>query len=675
VHDQHDPCAPARATIPTGSRHLARQIAGLLCPGLLILYGACASAAQLSPELQKQVRAATFEVVIRKPEKDNVTYEKPLPLELMPYAERNDRYWPLGTAFAIGPNSFVTAAHVMAAGVASQFGTPGIRAADGRVYGVERVLKYHSNEDFVVFSVANPPRVAALPTSGTAAIDDPVFAVGNALGEGVVIRDGLLTSLTPEAQDGRWKWLRFSAAASPGNSGGPLLDAHGRVIGVVRAKSANENLNYALPIERVLNAPVQSGTFQVRDSFGVPRLLQATVVSEFEESFPLPQPFAQFSARVHELMLKYFKLSQDRLRAASGAQLFPRGNSATLLATLYDSTDPTLVSQQQDGSWDVRSCEGETAHLSGDGEVWHCKEGGAGLTLFRISYPTGAPDTHRYSDSQEFIELLLKGIMLPRVIGTQPVRITSLGSAPEDTLVHDHYGRTWQLRAWPLGFVELYLMSLALPTPDGYVGMACVVPSALKDLQAEQLKFVADYLYLTYRGTLPQWQAFLARRELRPAALAPLKLEYPPGGRLHLETARLQFDSTGLLELDDKSLLDLQMHYILDGERASWDAAGVMLRPDPLRKAYLGLYRQARPAAEASRERRERWQRMSDRSGEFAGALQHDDSLTEFWIRTVAHGASAAPLYEVVYASEQALSARELAQIRARLPANLKVLE
>jgi hypothetical protein len=69
---------------------------------------------------------------------------------------------------------------------------------------------------------------------------------GNALGEGIIIRDGLYTSDTPEEREGRWKWIRFSAAASPGNSGGPLVDRKGRVIGVVLRKSPSENLNVAV---------------------------------------------------------------------------------------------------------------------------------------------------------------------------------------------------------------------------------------------------------------------------------------------------------------------------------------------------------------------------------------------------------------------------------------------
>ncbi len=132
---------------------------------LAVLLGAsllnAAHAAPLTPELQKLVRAATFEVVIKKPEKETATYEKPLPLELIPFVERNDHYWSIGTAFAIGPNTFVTAAHVVGAALSMQFGSPGIRAAaDDKVYSIDKILKYDLREDFVVFSVQGAPPVS-----------------------------------------------------------------------------------------------------------------------------------------------------------------------------------------------------------------------------------------------------------------------------------------------------------------------------------------------------------------------------------------------------------------------------------------------------------------------------------------------------------------------------------
>ncbi len=158
---------------------------------------------------------------MKKPEKDPLTYEKPLPLELLPYIERTDAYQAVGTAFALGSNTYVTAAHVLLAGMDSQYGSPALRRTDGSVYAIDRILKFSSYQDFVVFSVQIDPAPPGLDTNQQPQIDDPVMAVGNALGEGIVIRDGLYTSATAEEQDGRWKWIRFSAAASPGNSGGP----------------------------------------------------------------------------------------------------------------------------------------------------------------------------------------------------------------------------------------------------------------------------------------------------------------------------------------------------------------------------------------------------------------------------------------------------------------------
>src|SRR4051812_47487283 len=59
---------------------------------LLLLVGAafagCASAASIEPQLLPGIQAATFEVVAAKPVVDPLKYEKPLPLELLPYQER-----------------------------------------------------------------------------------------------------------------------------------------------------------------------------------------------------------------------------------------------------------------------------------------------------------------------------------------------------------------------------------------------------------------------------------------------------------------------------------------------------------------------------------------------------------------------------------------------------------
>jgi len=655
---------------------------GFCLPELLLAALGCAGtvlAASPTPELQKLVRAATFEIVVKKPEKDTATYEKPLPLELIPFAQRNDAYWPVGTAFAIGLNRFVTAAHVVSVGLGSQFGALAIRDAEGHVYPLDAVLQYSNHEDYAVFSVHGTPGVTPLIPAKEAQQDEPVFAVGNALGEGVVVRDGLLTSFTPEAQDGRWKWLRFSAAASPGNSGGPLLDAGGRVLGVVAAKSPSENLNYALPIELVTGGQTREGVFEARESVGFPGLLNGAIVVNFREAFPLPLPWAEFSRRTGAALLHYEQQQLMQLRASLADTLFPRGRSATLLARLYSSTDPSLVTQAEDGTWEVRSCEGSETALPGDGRIWRCLHG-AKVSLFRLEYPGGGVDAHRYQDSRQFLELLLQGMPLPRMVGTQPVRVTSLGPAVREELMRDRYGRIWQHRVWPTGYADAYVSTLALPTPDGYVGVASLIPSSLLEVESERLKFVADYLYLTYHGTLAQWQAFLERKDLRAAAFDRTQLQVQSGGTLVLQTPRLHLDSSGLVKVTPDSVLELQMNYIEDANGPQWDVAGVVLYPVRDQKTFLAAYRQPRPAPDAAKEWRDRYDHMSRREAEFSGEPGHNEQLSEFWVRTVASGAGAAapasrPLYELVYDTDRSLLPRDLEEIRGHLGTGVRITE
>jgi serine protease Do len=89
---------------------------------------------------------------VKKPTKDSLKYEKPLPLHLLPYAIRNDKYYSVGTAFAISPNQFITAAHVLNLGVDSQFEGYSLRDKSGNVYPIEKIFKYSFRQDFVVFS-------------------------------------------------------------------------------------------------------------------------------------------------------------------------------------------------------------------------------------------------------------------------------------------------------------------------------------------------------------------------------------------------------------------------------------------------------------------------------------------------------------------------------------------
>jgi hypothetical protein len=60
------------------------------------LVATVAQAESLTAEARQAVRAATLEVVLPKADSDTLSYEKPLPLDLIPYIIRNDHYWSIG---------------------------------------------------------------------------------------------------------------------------------------------------------------------------------------------------------------------------------------------------------------------------------------------------------------------------------------------------------------------------------------------------------------------------------------------------------------------------------------------------------------------------------------------------------------------------------------------------
>jgi serine protease Do len=59
-----------------------------------------------------------------------------------------------------------------------------------------------------------------------------VLAVGNPLGFTGAVSTGVVHSVGPVQGMGRQDWIRASVRLAPGNSGGPLADAQGRVIGI-----------------------------------------------------------------------------------------------------------------------------------------------------------------------------------------------------------------------------------------------------------------------------------------------------------------------------------------------------------------------------------------------------------------------------------------------------------
>ncbi len=147
-----------------------------------------------------------------------------------------------GSAWCIGPNLFVTNAHVVQHPDGTRGGYLLSAAGNPVAYRIRQVAKV---QDLALLA-ANLD-VPALPLAATAPkVGQSIFALGNPLGLGLTATGGIISA---EARSiGKGHLLQIDAAVNPGNSGGPLVDSDGRVVGVVSERGAvGSGIGFAIP--------------------------------------------------------------------------------------------------------------------------------------------------------------------------------------------------------------------------------------------------------------------------------------------------------------------------------------------------------------------------------------------------------------------------------------------
>jgi len=168
-----------------------------------------------------------------------------------------------GTGFIVSADGFVvTNRHVVEAVEASY----SVLTNDGHSFAVEVVARDPVLDIALLRLVEPPADLSYLPfgNSDDLRLGQGVMAIGNALGEfqnsvSVGVVSGLSRSVTAQSMRGRAELLdeviQTDAAINFGNSGGPLLNLDGEVIGVnVAVAVGQQNIGFAIPSNLV--APV-----------------------------------------------------------------------------------------------------------------------------------------------------------------------------------------------------------------------------------------------------------------------------------------------------------------------------------------------------------------------------------------------------------------------------------
>jgi len=640
-HRQRELIVKERKDMKALKKTIAMALGGLfLClVGCTGFSGTASKDTSLSSAVMDAISDAVYEVVVLKPTKDSLLYEKPLPMDLLPYSVRTDKYFSIGTAFAISPSEFVSAAHVMNLGGGSQFKEVLLRDRAGKVYPIEKILKYSKNRDFVVFSLRNEKAKRFLPVNKNPRLNQKVYAVGNALGEGIVIRDGLYTSDTPEEEAGEWKWIRFSAAASPGNSGGPLLDQNGKVIGIVLRKSPSENLNYGVPIAEVMNASESVALVQTKVRYFLD-IMDMNKRETLKKEIHLPKTYQELDSELNAIMAQFSdKLLKDLL-AENRDAIFPRGSGATrLLYKSYNAIFPHLVMKGRDGNWDAYSPrETREADLGNNGRLTY---GTLGSTVFLyIRKPDDVPLGAFCGDSKLFMDLILKGCGRYRQIGPESVKITSMGSAFEDYRFTDSYGRVWVVQTWLIEHDDRKVVTFSLPVPGGSIVMMRTDQTGDVDQgHIPDLKALSDFIYVSYFGTFKEWQEFLTMKELLPSLFSAIDIHIVNNKGFQYKSARLSLAyGPDVMKISDKSSLQVDFSYFQEEGRVVWDVNGMTITEEKYNQMSYIVHRMMKPPEELGDQYQSNWENMAEGRFPYNRSAYHRDKIT--LISTTYHASS-----------------------------------
>lgn len=108
-------------------------------------------------------------------------------------------------------------------------------------------------------STINSIAIAELADSDAVAIGQEVVAIGNALGEGQSVTNGIISATNRSITVNNVTFsglLMTNAAINSGNSGGALLNAEGKVIAINFAKTSSdgvEGMAYSIPVSNVMD--------------------------------------------------------------------------------------------------------------------------------------------------------------------------------------------------------------------------------------------------------------------------------------------------------------------------------------------------------------------------------------------------------------------------------------
>lgn len=288
----------------------------------------------------------------------------------------------LGSGVIVSPDGYIlTANHVVQGADEIKVGIPN----DKTEYSA-RVVGTDPPTDVAVLKIdaKNLPAIT-LGNSDQLEVGDIVLAIGNPFGVGQTVTMGIvsalqrnLSGLAPNQGNRYQNFIQTDAAINRGNSGGALIDAEGRLIGIndaiISPSGGSSGIGFAVPINMaryVMDQLIHGGKL-TRGYLGV---LAQNVTAGLAEGFNLPDvtgtlvgyvepdsPAARAGIQSGDVILSVnghkisnaedYKVFVSQLEPGSKAtlEIFRNGASKTIVATLGEMPEPAGVSSEENNN-------------------------------------------------------------------------------------------------------------------------------------------------------------------------------------------------------------------------------------------------------------------------------------------------------------------------------------
>ena len=286
-----------------------------------------------------------------------------------------------GSGFIISEDGYIlTNHHVIEDAVSGGYDVQ-VLLEDGTSY-IATVVGYEKDNDVAVLKIdASGLNAAVIGNSDEMLVGEKVYAVGNPLGElEYTMTDGMVSALDREisSQDSTTgqittiNMFQISAAINSGNSGGPVYNSRGEVIGIATAKYSEtgvEGLGFAIPINdavRIAKDLISDGFVRGKAYMGIKvgtvtasaaqyyGLVQGAIVASVEEGSCAETAGLQESDIIVAIAGKEITTDSDLIAAKKN---YRAGDSAVLkvyreskyieLTIVFDEATPDRLTTEQ----------------------------------------------------------------------------------------------------------------------------------------------------------------------------------------------------------------------------------------------------------------------------------------------------------------------------------------